>query len=349
MVMGKRCDVETAGLAGTIAAIGGLGSEIGRELLRSTDHLPWQGPNSPPVNLYREGIRRVLKGMFNYSATCDVPQLRSLEVVIDDISGVMLPLPWRRPFVNIDHGVDFSGVPCDVVSPRGGERNGVVLYFHGGGYVATTPRMYGGLVTRLALDTGCEVVVPDYRLAPEFPFPAGLDDVRLVYSAVREKYQPEDIIVAGDSGGGGLAASFLVSLKMDGEAQPAGGILLSPEIDLTMRRPSIAGNATTDILPDHIPVDPYLHGIDPHDPLVSPIYADPRSFPPLLVTAGDEEMFADQIKAFVKRVRDAGGDVWFFDAPDLFHVFEIVLPWTRGSDHAFSDITAFVDQRLAVD
>lgn len=346
MVMGRRPDVETAGPLDTGRALVGLGISIGSALATTPLRRPWRGPSNPASNWVHELVRGPMKAMMSYSAALPTPQLRSIEIVIDDLSGIAMPPPWRRFEIEITEG-SVGGVPGQWITPRHREHTGVLIYFHGGGYVATTPKMYGGVVARLATTAGCRVFLPDYRLAPEFPYPAPLQDALRVYDALRaDGSEPEDLIVAGDSGGGGLTAALLAELGTEQRPHPAGAILFSPEIDLTLSGRSITENAPHDILPDQIPVEPYLDGADAHSPLASPLYADLHGYPPLLVTSGAEEMFVDEIRRFVERAEAAGVEVTYFEAPDSFHVFEILDPISRSTRTAFDEVHRFVTERL---
>ncbi|MDZ7733571.1 MAG: alpha/beta hydrolase fold domain-containing protein [Acidimicrobiia bacterium] len=189
--------------------------------------------------------------------------------------------------------------------------------------------------------------LPDYRMAPEFPYPAALDDAREVYRALLEVADVDRLLVAGDSGGGGLTASLLEDLPKSRFPQPAGAILFSPEVDLALTGASVRVNAPRDILPDDIPVEPYLQGVDPHDPEVSPLYADLGGYPPLLVTCGGDEMFRDEVRGFVERATGAGVDVDYYEAEEMEHVFEILSPLARSSTVAFEDVRRFASRILA--
>lgn len=345
MVMGRRADVETAGRIATTRSLLGLGAAIGSSLVGSALRRPWDGPADAFTNTRRTAVRAGTKAMMSYATDIPTPELRSIEIVLDDVCGVVLPLPGLRGHISVSRGT-VGGVSGYWVDPEDVDDRGTLLYLHGGGYLATTPRMYTGVVGRLALNARCRVFLPDYRLAPEFPYPAALDDALSAYDGIRAVRDPSQIIVAGDSGGGGLAAALLAELGTEDRPHPAGAVLLSPEVDLLLGEPSVTANAAADILPDEIPVEAYLAGADPTDPLASPLYADPSSYPPMLVTAGGEEMFVDAIEAFVARANGAGVEVEYLEYAQLFHVFEILLPWSTETHDAFDAIRAFVDRQL---
>jgi acetyl esterase/lipase len=343
MVMGKRPDVPTAGLIETIRALMGMFAAIGTSIGRGLGRKRWVGAERPRQAVVHGLMLDAIKGFMTYAAVLPTPELRSVEIVIDDASALALPPPWRRDHLHLVDG-ELGGVPGQWLIPRRGELEGVLLYLHGGGYVATTPRMYGGIVSHLALGARCATFLPDYRMAPEFPYPAALDDARAVYLALLDLIDVDQLVVAGDSGGGGLTAALLADLPQSGLPVPAGALLFSPEVDLALSGASIVDNAVLDILPDDIPVEPYLQGVDPLDPGVSPLYADLEGYPPLLVTCGGNEMFRDEIREFVVRAGRAGVDVDYYEAPEMEHVFLILSPTATSSTAAISDVRDFVTE-----
>ena len=197
----------------------------------------------------------------------------------------------------------LGGVPGILYEPRDGETEGVVLYLHGGGYIGTSPTMYAYFTAYLCRETRCAVFVADYRLAPEFPFPAGLEDAAQGFAELVEKGVPgERLFVAGDSAGGGLAAEVVQAAPEDSHLVcPAGLILFSPEVDMTLDEPSITANAPLDILPWNIPTASYLHGSEADGKWVSAVDADVTGFPPTYLSWGGDEMFRDPIRRFAER------------------------------------------------
>jgi acetyl esterase/lipase len=209
--------------------------------------------------------------------------------------------------------------------------------------------MYAAFTGYLARETGCEVFVADYRLAPEFPFPAGLLDAIAVYEEMLDRgVSPDRLFVAGDSGGGGLATSLLLDSAAHHLPRPAGVLLFSPEVDLALDEPSVTENASSDILPWNIPVGPYLHGIDPHNKFVSAVYADLHRYPPTFVAFGDEEMFRDPIRRFVDRLDEAEVPTTVIEERDMFHVFPMLMPWAEASRRVYREVGRFVHDQLAL-
>jgi monoterpene epsilon-lactone hydrolase len=348
MVMGKRADVPTASGIESARALVGLAARVGVALATVPLRRPWRGPDDLAHNLAQATTRAVMRSFMEYAVALPTPALRSVEVALDDLCGVVLPPFVRHLRARVESGVYVGGVPGDWYRPASGEVRATILYFHGGGYVATSPKMYAVWTAWLAERTGCEVFVADYRLAPEFPYPAGMDDAAAVYEATLARgIAPESILFAGDSGGGGLVTSLFQDARTEHLPEPAGVILLSPEVDLVLDEPSVTENADNDILPTPIPVDPYLHGLAPDNPMVSADYANLDGFPPTLVAFGDEEVFRDAIRRFVKRLEAAHCSVEAHEEPDMFHVYMILMPWADASRRLYDHIANFVGAALA--
>ena len=204
-----------------------------------------------------------------------------------------------------------------------------MLYLHGGGYIGTSPNMYSLFIARLARATHCEIFVADYRLAPEFPYPAALDDALAILDALRDENPDRRFLIAGDSGGGGLAGSLLYEMGARGMRAPVGVLLFSPEISLVFDEPSVTENAPYDVLPWNIPTNSYLHGLDPRDVAVSG--SDVTAWPPTFIVYGGDEIFRDPIRELVDRLRAAGVPTDAHEQPGMFHVFPVLVPWAASS------------------
>jgi acetyl esterase/lipase len=289
--------------------------------------------------------RTVLRAFIGYATSLPIPEFRSVEILIDRICRTALPPFLKRLGVSL-RDAEFGGVPALECWPQGGTPAGAILYLHGGGFIGTSPSMYVAFTGWIARKTGCRVVVPDYRLAPEFPFPAGLLDTASVYEAMLAGVPAERLFVAGDSGGGNLATALLVDAPRGRLPRPAGLILFSPEVSLALDESSITANADCDILPWNIPVRPYLNGFETRDDRVSVADADLRHFPPAFVAFGSDEMFRDPIRRFVERLQRSGVDTTSIEEPRMFHVFPILMPWADASGRVYRAVGAFVRKRL---
>lgn len=340
MVMGRRPDVATASLPRAVQAVGGLAVRMGAALAGVPFAQPWHGPDTAVHNIGFAVTRRVMRTFMDYAVSLDTPALRSVEVVLDDVCRAVLPPLVHRLGVGVEEGV-VGGVPGTWYRPPVDEPTGTILYLHGGGYVATSPSMYALFTGWLARHTSCDVFVADYRLAPEFPFPAAMEDALDVYRGLLDTGRdPARILFAGDSGGGGLAATLVLEVEQAELPAPRGILLFSPEVDLVLDEPSVTENADLDILPRHVPVQPYLGDVDAHTAIVSTVYADLAGFPNALVAFGDSEIFRDAIRRFVERLEDAGVPTVVREEPGMFHVYMILMPWAPASQRLYRRIDA---------
>jgi acetyl esterase/lipase len=226
-----------------------------------------------------------------------------------------------------------------------------LLYFHGGGYVAGSPATHRQWVSRLSWAIGCRAYVPAYRLAPQHPFPAALDDAFAVYLALLDRgVPPGEIVLAGDSAGGGLSLALLLRLRDEARPLPAGAVLFSPYTDLEHTAPSIITNLATDYLPvGEIRANTeYLGGHNPKDPYASPLYGDYTSIPPLLVFAGGREMILDDSTRLVDRARTDRCDITIHVAPDMYHVWPALLPGHSESLVAQARTAEWVDRHVTI-
>jgi epsilon-lactone hydrolase len=348
MAMGDRPDVQTAPAPIVALDVSLLAGHFATALARVPFRHPFSGDSSPLSNLGLTVTREVIRAFMGYSSSLRIPEFRSLELVLDDICKRIMP-PIVRALDVEGHAAEFGGVPGILYVPRHQDPVGVVLYLHGGGYIGTSPRMYAFFTARVCQETGCAVFVADYRLAPEFPYPAGAEDASSIYSElVRLGVPPARIFLAGDSGGGGLANTVLLEhTDRINPVRPAGLVLFSPEVDLRLDEDSVTENADRDILPWNIPTAAYLHGFDVTSSAVSPLNADLSGFPPTCVTWGGDEMFRDPIRRYVARLCQAGVPTDAREFDGMFHVFEILMPWADDSREVSRHVHRFIHRVLA--
>jgi acetyl esterase/lipase len=243
--------------------------------------------------------------------------------------------------------VSAAGVPLVGLERAGGERDPVLLYFHGGGYRIGSAHAWRAYASRLAAGCRLRVWLVDYRLAPEHPFPAALEDALRAYRwLLAQGETPARIVLGGDSAGGGLAAAALVALARERLPLPAGAACLSPWADLTNRGASYRTRAHTDKLFGHKQAEEaaalYLAGHPASDPLASPVFADWTGMPPLLIHAGDLEVLLDDARALAERARAAGVDVHLSVYPEMPHVWHLAYPAFPEAVQAIDELAAFV-------
>lgn len=247
--------------------------------------------------------------------------------------------------------VTAGSVPAEWVTPAQQHSKGVLLYLHGGGYVAGSPAAYRGLVSYLAAAGNIRALSVDYRLAPEHPFPAAVEDATAAYRwLVTNGSAPHDVIIAGDSAGGGLALALLMALRNAGDPLPAGAILLSPWTDLAGTGISIFARDKVDPVLSWAYLDnlaaAYCGDHDRRDPLISPLYGDLSGLPPLLIQAGGKEILLHDATRLADRVIAAGGDAILEVQRDMWHIWQAfgdVLPESRD---AINSIGGFIKSNL---
>jgi epsilon-lactone hydrolase len=241
--------------------------------------------------------------------------------------------------------------PAEWLTPPGARTDAVVLYLHGGGYVIGSPRSHRHLAAAIARAAGTRALLLDYRLAPEHPFPAALEDAVAAYEwLLRAGITPARVVIAGDSAGGGLTMATLIALRNRGLPRPAAGVCISPWVDLTNTAASYTTKAAVDpiVTVESIAqlTQAYIGTGDPKQPLVSPLYADLRNLPPLLIHVGSEEVLLDDALGLAARARTAGIDVTMREWPAMIHVWHWFLSMLDEADVAIAEIGAFVNARL---
>jgi len=227
--------------------------------------------------------------------------------------------------------VNAGGVPAHWLAAPGADAGRVLLFLHGGGFEFGSVRSDGELAARLGRASGMRVLFPEYRLAPEHPFPAAIDDVLTAWRWLRsgQALGARSIAVAGDSAGGGLAVALLVATRDAGEALPAAAVLMSPTVDLTSSGASMRERADQD--PISTPAmlrqfaSGYLAGADPKTPLASPLFAQLAGLPPLLVQVGTADLLLSDSERLAAAAAEAGVDVTLEIGEGLPHVYQLML------------------------
>jgi acetyl esterase/lipase len=250
--------------------------------------------------------------------------------------------------------INLDGIPALWIRPAGVDKTRVMLYLHGGGYVTGSPNGHLMMCVPMAQTLQMNVLLPAYRLAPEHPFPAAVDDARKAYRwLLGQGFQPEKIVIAGDSAGGGLSLTTTLALRDAGEPLPAAVVAISPWTDLTHAGQSHFTLAEpeavlkTDVLKEWA----LLYAGDAANlvnPLVSPIFADFHGFPPLMIQAGSEEVLLDDSRLLAEKARAEGVSVTLKVWDGLWHVWHALGDLIPESRMAFDEISQFVEQVLAM-
>lgn len=245
----------------------------------------------------------------------------------------------------------MAGVPVEWISPPNPATQSIILYIHGGGWTLGWSNIHRRMVMHLCQAAGCRAVAVDYRLAPEHPFPAALEDCLAVYRCLLEKgFSSQDIAIAGDSAGANLTLTTLVSLRDAGDPLPAATVCISPITDLagtgetfrTNRDPALTTRFALAM------VRHYAAGQDLRLPLLSPHYAELRGLPPLLIHVGEVEILLSDATRLAENARRDGVDVSLVVWPKMWHVWHFFVPSLPEACQAVNGIGAFIGERLGL-
>ena len=248
---------------------------------------------------------------------------------------------------------DVAGLPAEVVRAPGAAEDAVVVHLHGGGYVIGSPRSHRLLAARLSAASGATVVVPEYRLAPEDPFPAAVEDARAVVEAVVSEVGPARVAVSGDSAGGGLAVAVLADWPA-GRSRPAAVLCFSPWADLSGAGVLGDGGADPGVRGEVVLsrewlaacARSYLGTHDADDPLASPVHARLGGLPPLLVQVGTAELLLGDARRLVAAARAAGAEAELVEVAGAVHLWMLLVPEAPESASAYERAGAFLRARL---
>jgi monoterpene epsilon-lactone hydrolase len=253
------------------------------------------------------------------------------------------------PDVKVER-VNVPAAPAEWLRPPSAVPGRVVLYLHGGGYVIGSPRSHRHLAAAIAGAAGASALLLDYRLAPEHPFPAAVEDATAAYRWLLDQATaPERIVIAGDSAGGGLTVATLLALREARVPLPAGGVCISPWVDLTCSGASYGTMAAADPIVRRASVEEmaraYLGATPPRTPLASPLFADLRGLPPLLIHVGSDEVLLDDAVQLAERAKAGGVDATLEIYDRMIHVWHWFLPMLDEAQTAVEAIGRFVRSR----
>jgi monoterpene epsilon-lactone hydrolase len=297
--------------------------------------------------------------MFSPASFVDEQEVRS---VLDQLQSVPWPPGVDEARLHYDHmgspiakdvrveTVDAPGVTGQMLTPPVADKDRAAIFLHGGGYVFGSLRSHGGLAAEVARAAQCAVLQLDYRRAPEHPFPAALEDSCAAFRLlVARGIEPQRIALVGDSAGGGLVVATLVALREAGDALPGAVVCLSPWVDLEATGESYETRKAIDPMVEWETVDLvsrlYLNGADPRTPTASPIHADLRGLPPLLVQVGEREILFSDAQRLADKARASGVDVIFEEWPALYHVWHLQYEILSAARVAIARVGQFVRSR----
>lgn len=276
------------------------------------------------------------------------PDVQLLRPMMEQMEPRMAKLPAG---IEVEE-LGLAGVAAERLTAPDTQQDKAFLYIHGGGFVAGSPRTHRPLTWRLAKDIGIPVYAIDYRLAPEHPYPAGLDDCVAAYKGLLDKGVPaRSILVGGDSAGGNLTLALALRLKAEGLPLPAALICLSPATDMTGSGESRHSNAEADsmfveeMMDSLMPV--YFAGTDEKDPFVSPLFGDVSGFPPTLFQVGEREMLRDDSVRMAAALKSAGVETAIEVWPKVWHVWQLNADMLPEAREAIAHIVRFAKQHLS--
>lgn len=286
-------------------------------------------------------IKTSLRLLFKAPSRLPVP-LASLRHAMDQSSALLRVNPEAEV-----SEFELDGISGEFIAAPHAAR--VIIHLHGGAFFAGSTRTHRAFASHLAVRANAGVFLPNYRLAPEHPWPAALQDSLAIWDLVRQQgYEPERIVLSGDSAGGTHALNLALALRDNGETGPAGMVLVSPFLDLRLSNPSVRALARKDpMLTAHTlkrGADAYRgnHAVD--DPRISPILADFFNLPPTLVQTGADEILLDDARFFAERARAAGVNARCQVFENMWHDFQIFHGLIPEADLAIEDMGSFIRQ-----
>jgi len=290
-----------------------------------------------------ETYLRIKNRLGDQSGRLDVAKERD---DVESMAGMFKPIgPIERS------PVTASGVPAEWITPRDVRPGRTILYLHGGSFNAGSIVSHRPLAGNVAIACQARALLIDYRLAPEHPFPAGLDDTVAAYEwLLAQGVAPAQLVVAGDSAGGTLTLALLIHLRDRQRPLPAAAVCLSPAPDLSSSSGFMSSTCKEDCMLDQrkerTAVDIYLRGADACAPLASPYYADLRGLPPLLIQVGSKEMLCPDCQHFAEKAKAAGVDVTLEVWPDMQHEWQFAASIMPEGRQAIARVGEFVERAL---
>ena len=296
-----------------------------------------------------EQMKAALRATRANAAGTAPPSLQQMREMANPMMAAMATVPDRVRF----EAVDAGGVPAIWVVPEGATTDRVIQYLHGGGYVIGTAATHQNMLAHLAKATGCRALSVDYRLAPEHPHPAPVNDSIAVYEwLLGQGIDARHIAVAGDSAGGGLTMATLIAIRDRGLPNPAAGVPMSPWVDMEASGASMHGKADVDLMVAapglKMMAALFLNGASARDPLAAPLHADLAGIAPIYVQVGGEETLLDDATRLATNAAAAGVDVRLDVFPEMQHVFQLSAGNLPEADDAIERIAAWLRPKLGL-
>jgi acetyl esterase/lipase len=330
-------------MASTFAIKARLGAQLMAAAAATAARRARHGARRPGWSLSLETMVAFLRHEYVAQARLPWVEQRAFGEVLGSLGKRLADVEERAGAIAGVDGAWFRSAAHDA------ERGAVIVYLHGGSYIYGSVASHRELVMRIAKASGARAFLPIYRLAPEHPFPAAIDDAVAVTKAIVASVGARRVVLAGDSAGGGLAVATLLRLRDEGAAMPAAAALISPWLELDARGGSLDENVDDWGEPWMFVrwAEAYLAGHDARDPLASPGHADLRGLPPLRVDVGSAEMLRDQVVRFAERARAAGVDATLEVWPEMVHDFQVFAATLPLAQRAIDELGAFVRARTA--
>jgi monoterpene epsilon-lactone hydrolase len=300
------------------------------------------------MSLRAELLRASLKGLKVAKATVSRGNVST--ATIRRRLQLIEPVVPRPPAGTKTTIFEIDGIRAVETLVRNARTDRCILYFHGGGYAFGTEPLVRDFTWRIGAATGASVLYFDYRLAPEHPFPAAVEDADTVYRWLAKRKGPQRIAFVGDSAGGGLVLATLHKMRDEGFVLPRAAVAISPWTDLALTGPSLQTNAKSDPMMDvkRMPAfaQLYLGGADPRHPYASPLYGDASGLPPVLIQVGSDEILRDDGVRMAEKLRAAGSEVELEEWPRMPHVWHHYARLIPEGRRAIERIGQFLESRL---
>jgi acetyl esterase/lipase len=253
----------------------------------------------------------------------------------------------RLPSKTKIENITLNSISAEWICAKNAREDMVVLYLHGGGYNVGSPNTHRELAANISMASGAKVLLPDYRLAPEHPFPSALEDATAVYRWLLDAgLTGKKIAIVGDSAGGGLSIATSISLRDTGAPLPASIVCLSPWTDLELSGNSIKTHAEIDPMVNlqslKIMASNYIGDADPRSPLISPIHADLKGISPLLIHVGSDEMLLDDSTRIAEKAKNAGVDITLKIYNQMWHVWHLNARLMPEAKSAINELGSFI-------